>query len=96
MHTGYMSRPALSAELTAREQEVAALVAEGRTNSQVAQSLGVSPTTAKWHVSQILHKLGLRGRVQLALYAREHGFTPPRLENGPTPLEKLSHRLGQS
>jgi DNA-binding NarL/FixJ family response regulator len=77
MNQGYVRRPALTADLTAREQQLAALVSEGCTNGQVAQSLGVSPTTAKWHVSQILRKLGLRGRVQLAIYAREHGFTPP-------------------
>jgi DNA-binding NarL/FixJ family response regulator len=62
-------------DLSPREQQVAALVAEGLTNLEIAQGLGVSSTTAKWHVSQILRKLGLRGRVQLALYAREHGFT---------------------
>lgn len=61
-------------ELTRRERKVAALVAEGHTNSEIAEVLGLSPTTAKWHVSQILQKLGLRGRVQLAVYAREHGL----------------------
>lgn len=61
--------------LTRRERNVAALVAEGHTNTEIAAVLGLSPTTAKWHVSQILQKLGLRGRVQLAVYARENGLS---------------------
>lgn len=62
------------AALTPREREVAALVAQGHTNAEIARVLGVSRTTAKWHVSQILQKLGLSERVQLAVYAHEHGL----------------------
>ena len=46
------------AELTRRERKVAALVAEGHTNRVMAEALGFSSTTAKWHVNQILQKLG--------------------------------------
>lgn len=62
--------------LSARERHVAALVACGYTNAEIARTLVVTPTTAKWHVSQILRKLGLRGRVQLAVCAREHEQEP--------------------
>jgi DNA-binding NarL/FixJ family response regulator len=63
--------------LTAREREVARLVAGGQTNKEIARTLGVTPATAKWHVSQILTKLGLQGRVQLAVYAHDHlSLTP--------------------
>jgi DNA-binding NarL/FixJ family response regulator len=45
-----------------------------RATPQIATIVGVSPTTAKWHVSEILRKLRLQRRVQLALYARERGL----------------------
>jgi DNA-binding NarL/FixJ family response regulator len=56
-------------ELTAREHEVLKLVAEGLTNAEIAQSLQLSPLTAKTHVSRILMKLGARDRVQLVVMA---------------------------
>ncbi len=52
--------------LTAREYEVAALVAQGKTNREIAGVLLVSPLTVKAHLANILSKLGLRGRVELA------------------------------
>lgn len=65
------------ADLTSRERDVAGLVAQARTNAEIARTLGLSRATAKWHVSQILRKLDLTRRVQLAMYAREHGLLPP-------------------
>jgi DNA-binding NarL/FixJ family response regulator len=56
-------------ELTAREQEVLKLVAAGLTNAEIAQTLQLSPLTAKTHVSRILMKLGARDRVQLVVMA---------------------------
>jgi DNA-binding NarL/FixJ family response regulator len=67
---------ATSSALTAREREIAGLVAKGLTNDEIGRALHLSPTTIKWHVSQILRKLGLRSRVLLAVYAREHGLVP--------------------
>ena len=60
-------------ELTAREREVAALIAEGLTNSQLADRLFISPKTAAVHVSNILMKLGLSSRVEIAAWAVRHG-----------------------
>ncbi|MDO8364172.1 MAG: LuxR C-terminal-related transcriptional regulator [Actinomycetota bacterium] len=60
-------------ELTAREREVAALIAEGLTNSQLAERLFISPKTAAVHVSNILMKLGLSGRAEIAAWAVRHG-----------------------
>ncbi len=60
-------------ELTAREREVAALIAEGLTNSQLAERLYISPKTAAVHVSNILMKLGLSGRAEVAAWAVRHG-----------------------
>lgn len=60
-------------ELTPRELEVAALIAEGLTNSQLAERLYISPRTAAVHVSNILMKLGLSGRAEVAAWAVRHG-----------------------
>ncbi len=63
--------------LTAREQEVLALVAIGRTNHQIAETLFISPKTATVHVSNILAKLGVRNRVEAATIAHRLGIVPP-------------------
>jgi len=55
--------------LTARESEVAALIAEGLTNGQLAERLFISPKTAAVHVSNILAKLGLASRAEVAAWA---------------------------
>jgi DNA-binding CsgD family transcriptional regulator len=63
--------------LTAREQEVLALVALGRTNGQIAETLFISPKTATVHVSHILAKLGVRNRVEAATVAHRLGIVQP-------------------
>jgi len=55
--------------LTAREREVLAQIAEGRTNRQIARLLEMSEKTVKTHVSSVLAKLGVADRTQAALYA---------------------------
>ena len=62
-------------DLTGRELEVLRLIAAGATNREIAEELVVSEGTVKNHVSNILGRLGLRDRVQAALYAHEHGLT---------------------
>jgi DNA-binding NarL/FixJ family response regulator len=56
-------------ELSEREREVLALVADGLTNKQIAGVLVISPITARNHVSSILTKLGLENRTQAAAWA---------------------------
>jgi DNA-binding CsgD family transcriptional regulator len=41
------------------------------TNIEIAVDLGISPLTVKWHVSELLRKFGMRGRLQLALHMRD-------------------------
>ncbi len=64
--------------LSAREREVAALVAQGRSNREIAACLVVSERTAEAHVSNILGKLGLTTRAQIAVWAVEKGLPPTR------------------
>jgi DNA-binding CsgD family transcriptional regulator len=64
--------PRADGELTAREREVAALVADGLTNGQLAERLFISPKTAAVHVSNILAKLGLSTRAEIAAWAVRH------------------------
>ncbi len=61
-------------DLTDRELEVLKLVATGATNREIAEKLSVSEGTVKNHMSNILTRLGLRDRLQAALFAREHGL----------------------
>jgi len=62
--------------LTRREQEVAALVAGGLTNRQIAGQLYLSVRTVETHVDHILSKLGFRTRTQLTAWAHEEGLLP--------------------
>jgi DNA-binding CsgD family transcriptional regulator/tetratricopeptide (TPR) repeat protein len=69
-----VSTPAAQLGLTPREVEVLALVAAGRSNRQIAQALFISPKTASVHVSNILAKLGVAGRVEAAAIAHRLGL----------------------
>jgi DNA-binding NarL/FixJ family response regulator len=64
-------------ELTDREREVVALVAEGLSNEEIAGRLFVSPATAKTHVSRAMGKLRARDRAQLVVIAYESGLVRP-------------------
>jgi len=66
--------PAKSASLTAREQDVAALLAGGRTNREIAEELVITAATAEVHVRHILNKLGFKSRSQVARWAIEGGL----------------------
>ncbi len=60
--------------LTAREQEILALVARGRSNREIGTQLFISAKTASVHVSNILAKLGAAGRGEAVALARERGW----------------------
>jgi DNA-binding CsgD family transcriptional regulator len=71
--------------LSVREQQVAHLVASGRTNSEIAATLYLSPRTVERHVGNILTKLRLRSRVQIAAEAAA-GKLPHVTTNVPSPF----------
>jgi DNA-binding CsgD family transcriptional regulator/tetratricopeptide (TPR) repeat protein len=68
---------ASAGELTARERDVLALIAEGRTNREIAEELFISVKTASVHVSNILAKLHVRSRGEAAAMAHRLGLVPP-------------------
>jgi DNA-binding NarL/FixJ family response regulator len=68
------SPPAEFNQLTAREQEVFRLIAQGLSNAEIGQRLHIGDTTVKTHITHILQKLNLRDRVQLIVLAYQAGL----------------------
>ncbi len=60
--------------LSSREMEVIALIVAGYTNKDLARELGISENTAKHHLTNIFDKLGVSNRLELVLYAVDHGL----------------------
>jgi DNA-binding NarL/FixJ family response regulator len=72
-------RPAVSAKesieaLTPREIDVLKLIVQGYTNRQIAEALSISIRTVEGHRANLSAKIGLRSRVDLVRYARDHGY----------------------
>jgi len=67
--------------LTEKEREVFAAVARGLSNTEIAGLVFASESTVKTHVGSILRKLGLRDRVQIVVFAHEHGLVGPAAES---------------
>jgi DNA-binding NarL/FixJ family response regulator len=68
------AEPALGLNLTPRERDVLRLIAQGRSNKEIARELHLTESTVKGHVSTILGKLGVYDRTQAALFAVRHGL----------------------
>jgi DNA-binding NarL/FixJ family response regulator len=76
--SGAAVAPELPDDLTPREAEVLALIAEGLTNAEIAERLVVSPATIKSHINHLFAKAGIRDRAQAVNYAYQTGIaTPP-------------------
>lgn len=74
----------IEVELSEREREIVKLVAMGATNKEIAGTLVIAENTAKVHIKNILEKLQLRNKQQLAAYAVEHQWTTDKVD-----LEKV-------
>ncbi|MFF0644036.1 response regulator [Streptomyces tendae] len=70
-------------ELTRREREAVALVAQGLSNDEVADHMVISPLTAKTHINRAMTKLRTRDRAQLVVLAYESGLVTPRSHRPP-------------
>lgn len=68
--------PTAPDDLTERETDVLRLLAQGKSNKEIAQQLSIGEKTVKTHVSNILGKLGVLSRTQAALYALRKGLVP--------------------
>ncbi len=79
-----------SAQLTRRELQVMVLIEEGLTNKQIARRLQIEQQTVKNHVHNILVKLALRRRTEVAHYARCHGLVP--ITGGGLPASNRDHQ----
>lgn len=66
----------LADELTPREREVLALLAQGLSTGDIARSLSISASTARNHIQNILNKLHVHSRLEAVTYAFEHGLVP--------------------
>ena len=73
-----VSPPTGISALTSRERDVLILVAQGRSNQEIADELVISERTARTHMSNVLRKLQLTSRTQAALLAVRQGLVPPR------------------
>jgi non-specific serine/threonine protein kinase len=63
--------------LTSREREVAALIAQGKSNREIAEALVIGIKAVEAHVGRILNKLGFTSRAQIAAWAVDKGLAPP-------------------
>ncbi|MEV4362024.1 response regulator [Nonomuraea sp. NPDC004186] len=71
-YSGRATPPAQPREaLTTREEEILATVARGRTNNEIADELHISLSTVKSHIASLMLKLGVRNRVEIAMWAYE-------------------------
>ncbi|GGY19734.1 response regulator transcription factor [Streptomyces djakartensis] len=76
----HLAPPERLADLTVREREVMALAAEGRSNTEIAEDLTLSPLTVRTHIHRAMTKLNARDRAQLVVIAYQTGLvraTPP-------------------
>jgi len=82
--------------LTARELEIAVLVARGRSNKAIAEELVISPATVARHIANIMNKLGFRSRAQIAVWTADRGLVlSARLPLGAGLLDgQLRRRVG--
>lgn len=76
--------PTLLAPLTQRQYDVLALLGQGKSNKDIADTLGISEGTVKVHVGAILKVLGASNRTQAALMAIDAGLAPMEKPNGRT------------
>jgi DNA-binding NarL/FixJ family response regulator len=71
--------PSALSKLTAREREIVSLIGEGLRNEEAARRLGITEKTVRNHLTVVFDKLGVSGRLELLVFAYEHGLVRSRL-----------------
>ncbi|WLW50118.1 response regulator transcription factor [Streptomyces sp. YU58] len=79
---GLLALPEAVKALTDREREVMVLAAHGRSNTEIAEHLVLSPLTVRSHIQRAMTKLDARDRAQLVVIAYQSGLVKPRPDNG--------------
>jgi DNA-binding NarL/FixJ family response regulator len=72
------ANPAIMAELTSREREMVVMAAQGLSNSEIAESLLLSPLTVRTHIQRAMMKVHARDRAQLVVFAYQTGLVRPQ------------------
>lgn len=80
--------PAASSGLTPRELEVLELVAQGKTNAEIAKALFITTKTVKYHLTGIFTNLGTKNRTEATAYAINHGLVPHSGPDAAGPLAR--------
>lgn len=80
--------PSESAGLSPREREIVGHLASGESNKEIARALDIAESTVKIHVQNVLKKLKVASRVQVAVWATEHGIAAP---TATTPAAASAH-----
>jgi DNA-binding NarL/FixJ family response regulator len=75
LQTGATTGDSVFAALSARERQVLALIADGLSNTDIAERLKISEKTVRNHASNLFDKLGVWSRAQAIVFARDHGFS---------------------
>jgi len=78
LQAGINKRPTQDFGLTHRELEIIALIVDAAGNKEIADRLAISGKTVKNHLTHIFDKLGVSGRLELAMFAINHGLHPPK------------------
>jgi two-component system nitrate/nitrite response regulator NarL len=81
----------LVSQLTPREKVVLALLSDGARNQAIAESLGISPETARTHIQNLLSKLGLHSKLEAASFAIQSGILD-EIRGSDPPLHGSSER----
>lgn len=76
---GAAPEPSALSKLTAREREIVSLIGEGLRNEEAARRLGITEKTVRNHLTVVFDKLGVSGRLELLVFAYEHGLVRSRL-----------------
>lgn len=83
IHTSAAAETETDCSLTGREKKVLLLVAKAQSNKEIAVGLKISPSTVKRHLENILRKLGLKNRVEAAIYALRMNACPVTVDERP-------------